>query len=286
MKLLAQTTTTWSGQITDTIQTSMTELWAKVAGFVPNLVGMLVILLVGYGVSKLLQWMATAVLKRIRFDHASEKTGLNDTMQRIGVRRTASEIVGLLVFWFFMLTFLISAAEALGLENVSQTIDTFVAYLPKVIGAAIILVVGLLLAGFVQSAIRAALDRIGIEYAGAASKMAYGLLIIVIGSLAVGQLQIETGLINRVIEIVLLAVGAALAIALGLGTRDLAKHVVAGVYARESFRTGAKLSLGDTRGTVEAVTAVNTRIRTEDGDTIFVPNAQLMDSMVREDRAE
>lgn len=79
---------------------------------------------------------------------------MTESMEKIGIRRTASEIVGLFVFWFFMLTFLMSAAEALGLENVTKTIDSFVGYLPKVVGATVIPVVGLLIAGFVRSAIR------------------------------------------------------------------------------------------------------------------------------------
>jgi small-conductance mechanosensitive channel len=122
----------------------------------------------------------------------------------------------------------------------------------------------------------------GVEYAKAASQLAYGVLLVMIASLAIGQLQIETALLNRVIEITLIAVGAALAISLGFGTRDVARNVVAGVYARDSFKVGASITLGETRGTVEAVTAVNTRIRTTAGDTVYIPNAQLVDSMVRE----
>ena len=83
------------------------------------------------------------------FDTASEKTGLRETMQNVGIELSASHVVGKLVFWLFMLTFLISAADALGLQNVSRTINSFVAYLPNVIGATVIVVVGLMLANFV-----------------------------------------------------------------------------------------------------------------------------------------
>ena len=122
----------WGTHVQESIVQSLTEMATKIAGFVPNLLGMLVILVVGYIVSKLLQRAATAILKRLRFDTASEKTGLQETMQKVGLKSTASQVVGKLVFWLFMLTFLISAADALGLENVSRTIDSFVNYLPNV----------------------------------------------------------------------------------------------------------------------------------------------------------
>lgn len=268
----------WSEQVSQ----SLVALWTKVMGFIPNLVGMLLILIIGLIISKLLQRAAVVVLRRVHFDKAGEKTGLTETFTKVGFLRTPSEIVGLLVFWLVMLTFFISAADALGLDNVSRTIDAFVTYLPNVIGAAVIAVVGLLVASIVRSAVETALARVGFEYPKPAAKLVYGMLIVLVVTLAIGQLQLETTLINRVIEITLFAVAAALALALGFGTRDMARNVVAGVYARESFKVGAKVTVGECRGTILAVTAVNTKIRTEEGETIYVPNGQLMDTVVRE----
>jgi small-conductance mechanosensitive channel len=282
MEMLALQNANFSTQLAESIQSSMTELWTKVGGFVPNLVGMLAILIIGCIVAKVLQWLTVAILKRVRFDRASDKTGLSESMHRVGIQRTASEIMGILIFWIVMLTFLISAADALGLDNVSKTIDSFVVYLPNVVGSAVVLVIGLLVANFVRTALGTALERIGVDYAAAASNIAYGVLVVVIASLAIGQLQLEVTLVNRVIEIVLMAAGAALAISLGFGTRDLARHVVAGVYARDSFKPGTRLTIGETHGTVEAVTAINTKVRRDDGQTIYIPNAQLVESTVRE----
>ena len=90
MNQLAQANGSISTQITESIQHSMIELWTKVGGFIPNLVGTLVILIVGNIISKLLQWIGVAVLKRVRFDTASEKTGLSEAMQKVGIRRSAS----------------------------------------------------------------------------------------------------------------------------------------------------------------------------------------------------
>ncbi len=275
--------TEWSTHLKDSVVGSVSELASTVAGFIPSLVGALVILILGYIVSKALQRFACGVLKRLRFDTASERAGLAESLGSIGVKLTPSDLVGKLVFWLFMLTTLISAADALGLQNVSHTIDSFVAYLPNVIGAALIVVIGLMLASFVRKLVEGTADRIGLEYAKPVAKLVYGVLLVVIGTLAIGQLQIETALLNRVIEIVLIAIGAALAISLGLGTRETAHNVVAGVYARESFQSGAKLIIGDHRGTVDHVGAVNTKIKSTDGSTFYIPNGQLLETTVKEE---
>ena len=275
--------TEWSTHLKDSVVQSVSELASTVASFIPSLVGALAILILGYVVSKGLQRFASGLLKKLHFDTASEKAGLGESLSSIGVKLTPSEMVGKLVFRLFMLTTLISAADVLGLENVSQTIDSFVAYLPNVIGAALIVVIGLMLAGFVRKLVEGAADRIGLDYAKPVAKLVYGILVVLVGTLAIGQLQIETALLNRVIEIVLIAIGAALAISLGFGTRETARNVVAGVYARESFRSGAKLVIGEDRGTVDHVGAVNTKFKSADGATLYIPNGQLLEMTVKEE---
>ncbi|MDE0284793.1 MAG: mechanosensitive ion channel, partial [Gammaproteobacteria bacterium] len=182
----------------------------------------------------------------------------------------------------FMLTILISASETLGLENVSRTINTFVEYLPNVIAAALIVVLGLLLAHFVRTVVETATEGLGFGYARAVSRLAYIVLIAVVGILAIDQLGVETGLLDRVVEIILVAAGAALAIALGLGTRGVAKSIVSGVYARDLYKSGSKLQFGDYEGTVDSVGSITTSIRTGDGELIHIPNDHLLRKVVRE----
>ncbi|MCH2131002.1 MAG: mechanosensitive ion channel [Pirellulaceae bacterium] len=273
--------TEWSAQLKDSVVGSVSELTTTIAGFLPSLIGALIILVLGYFVSKLLQRVACGLLRQLQFDTASEKAGLSASLDSVGVKLTPSDVVGKLVFWLIMLVTLISAADALGLENVSHTIDSFVNYLPNVIGAALIVVIGLMLSSFVKKLLEGAADRIGIEYAKPVSQLVYGILIVVVGALAIGQLQIETELLNRVIEIVLIAFGAALAISVGFGTRDTARNVVSGVYARESYENGARLIIGDDQGAVDYVGTVNTKVNMADGTALFIPNGQLLEMTVK-----
>ena len=275
--------TEWSAQLRDSVVESLSALASTVAQFIPSLVGATAILMLGYLLSKVLQRVARGVLSKLRLDDACARAGMVDSLEKVGVSVSPSEMMGKLVFWLFMLTTLICASDALGLENVSRTIDSFVGYLPHVMGAALIVVIGLMLANFVRKLVEGAADRIGFEYAKPVGSLVYGMLLIVIGTLAIGQLQIETALLNRVIEIVLIAVGAALALSLGFGTRETARNVVAGVYARESFQPGAKLVVGPDRGVVDHVGAVNTVVKAQDGSTLYVPNGQLVEMVVKEE---
>ncbi|MGE0679504.1 MAG: mechanosensitive ion channel domain-containing protein [Candidatus Binatia bacterium] len=269
-------------QLKDIIVAATTNPWAKMMAFIPNLLGMVIILLIGYLISRGLQKLTALILRRVGFDRLSSRVGLHGMFEQAGIQVTASDIIGRLVFWLFMLTFLISATETLGLSNLSRTIDAFVRYLPHVIGAVVIFIIGMTLAHFVRDLVRGGAEGLGVDYAKGLGSLAYGALIVVTGSLAVGQLQIETVLFNRVVEIVLIATGAALALALGLGTRDIAKHIVAGAYIRDLYRPGMNLTIGADSGSVQDVGTVITRIKTADGRTIYIPNGQLTETVVLE----
>jgi hypothetical protein len=258
-------------------------LWAKMIAFVPSLIGAAILLIVGYLVGKLARHFVVVLLRRVGFDSASSRVGLHRILERAGIVVTAAEVVGHVVFWLLMLTFLVSAAETLGLANVSQTIDAFVLYLPNVVGAAVIVVVGTTVAAFVRDMVRSGAEGLGIDYARALATLAHGALLVVIASLAIGQLQIETALLNRVVQIVLIATGLGIALAMGLGTRDIAGHIVAGVYLRDLYRPGAKLSVDHREGKLEEVGTIVTRLTTADGGSVYIPNSHLAAVIVSEE---
>lgn len=257
------------------------ELWTEIALFAPNLVGALIILILGYFVSKLLKVIVSTFLRKVRIDVASEKVGIKDTLNKTGITITPSEIVGKIVFWIFMLTFVISAAETLGLQQVSVTIDSFVLYLPKVIGASLITVIGLVIAHFIRDLVRSGVEGFGVEYGKPLANFAFGVMVVVIGVLVLEQLEIETALLNSVVEIILIASGLALALSLGLGTKEVSKNIISGVYARDTFKSGLPIQFEEDSGVIEEIGTVTSRVRLKNGELVFIPNSVLIESKVR-----
>jgi len=260
--------------------TIMTALWTEVAAFLPNLVAAIVILVVGYFVAKFIGIVLSGLLKKVGFDGLSSKLGIIKPLERAGIKQSPSEIIGAIGFWIIMLTFLVTATESLGLQRVSSTIDEVVLYLPRVIAAALIFIVGLFLANFSRDIVRSSAEGLGVSYAKPLGNAAYAILFIVIVSLAINGLDIETKLLNSVISIFLAAIGIALALSLGLGTRELSSNVVAGLYARDIFSKKAKISMPDCNGTIDSIGSVKTIISCEDGSKLTIPNANLITALV------
>jgi small-conductance mechanosensitive channel len=261
---------------TQSLVTAMTALWTKVANFIPNLFGALVVLLLGFVVAKLLDALLSRLLAKLGLDRLMAGTGLTKLMGRVGIRVPISTLVGKIVYWFVLLIFLVSAAESLGLQRVSATLDVLALYLPKVFGAVLVLLVGVLLAQLVNGIVRGAAEGVGIEYAGGLGRVAQWLVIVISISVAISQLEIKTDLLNHVIVIALITVGLAVALALGLGSREIAGQILAGIYVRELYQVGQQVRVGEVEGYIEEIGTVKTTVMTDEGELVSLSNRILL----------
>lgn len=99
---------------TQSLVTAMTALWTKVANFIPNLFGALVVVLLGFVVAKLLDTLLSKLLAKLGLDRLMAGTGLTKMLGRVGIQVPISTLIGKIVYWFVLLIFLVSAAESLG----------------------------------------------------------------------------------------------------------------------------------------------------------------------------
>lgn len=95
-----------------------------------------------------------------------------------------------------------------------------------------------------------------------------------------GQLEVKTDLLNYIIAIALITVGLAAALALGLGSREVAGQIIAGIYVRELYQVGQQVKVGDVEGTIEEIGTVKTILLTEEGELVSLANRLLLDQRV------
>ena len=266
----------WRNVVTNALST----LWEKLASFAPNLVGAIIILIIGYFIARILARISRTLLSKVGFDKACDKIGIHTALSSTGIDTKGSIFISGIIFWLVMLMFLISISETLGLDKVAITVESFVLYLPNVIAASVVFVIGAAIAGFTRDIVNTGASRVGMEYAKPLSSFVYGVLIVVISMLAIEQLQLNTELLSNAIQIILVAAGLALALTLGLGTRQISEQLVSGVYAREIFANGDKVKIEDSEGVLEEVGSVSSRVVLTNGQKIQVPNQMLIGTVV------
>ena len=258
---------------------SLTEFAETTAVFLPSLIATLVILGVGWLVSRLVAAVSERVLLQLGLDRAAARLGVAERLREAGVSLTPSHIVARLVFWVLMLTFLLSAVETLGLSAVTATIDRLIAFLPNVIAAGLIFVLGLLLARLVRNLVSSGAAAAELPQAPRLGSLAEIAVALVVGVVALEQLGIETQMVVTVVTAVVGAVGVTVGVAFALGARPVITHILAGHFLRQSLPSGGSVEVGGQRGVVERVGAVDTLLR--DGEHSWsIPNGRLIEEIV------
>ena len=194
--------------------------------YVPQLIGAIIILIVGYIVAKILQAVVGRLLQSIGFNGWMERGGIMQFFDRANTRQTPASILGKLVFWAVFIIAITMAADALGIRQVSAVLAQLIAYIPNIIAAVLILVLAALLANFLAGIVQGAT---GSNILG--SVVQYG-VIVYAAFAALTQLGIAVQLTAPTFLIILGAVALAAAIAFGLGGRDLAHDILQRAYNR------------------------------------------------------
>ena len=141
------------------------SVWGRVVSFLPVLFSVILILLIGWMFATVVQKIITRFLKLARFDTASEKTGLANILTKGDINYTLSEIVGVIVYWLMMLVVLLMAVNALQLTVAAELLNRVILYIPNVIAAVFILVLGIFFASIAANTVRTAAATAGMQQA-------------------------------------------------------------------------------------------------------------------------
>jgi len=194
----------------------------RAATFLPTLIGIIVILIVGWIIAAVLKNVVVKLLKMIQFDTASEKSGLADVLRKGGIKNTLSELMGGLIYWVIMLLVFMAALNALGMTVVAGLLDKVILYIPNVIAAIFIISLGIFFASVIGSIVMTTCMNAGMKQAKLMSQVTQTVIIIFAAIMTLEQLNIATTILNTTITVVLGAIGLAFALAVGLGSKDIA----------------------------------------------------------------
>jgi hypothetical protein len=202
-------------------EATMTSLAAAMALFfaaIPKIIGFVLILVIGWFVSSLIAKLAAALLRTVRFNDLAQRSGIADFVKNTGVHTDASGALANVAKWFIRLIAMVVAFDALGLPAVSDVLRQLLLWLPNLVVAMVVLVVGGLLAGVASKLVRAATAEGGFQKPQLLGKIAATAVCAFAIVVAVNQIGIATELVNTLFMAVVGA--AALGLGLAFGLRD------------------------------------------------------------------
>jgi len=247
-------------------------------GFLPRLLGAVLLLVVGWLVVALVRRLLVRGLRLAGLDTLGERFGINDVLERFGLGRSLAGAVGGVVRILLLVVVVFAALSLLGLEFLAASLNAGILFLPRLVVAMVIVLAGIVVAELVRKQVDRLADQMDLP--GPLGVLAEMTVLTIFGVTALAQLGVPVSVPLLVAAILLAAVALTFALAFGIGGQAMAREVSARRYVEGSFSVGQDISLGEHRGTIAAIDATATVLETAGGERLRVPNSQLLASVV------
>ena len=269
--------TSWAELLLNSLQTFGNNLMAAI----PNIIGAILIVLVGWLVARLLTSGLSRLLKVAKFDQLSDKIKFSEFLEKANVSMSPSKLIGKFIYWILMLLVIIAASDAMGWEAVSFEISKLLGYLPNLLVAIIIFAAGAYIAMFVRDLIKGATGSLGISSGKVISTVVYYLLLIVVILTALSQAGVDTTIITANLLIIIGAVLATAAISYGFASKDILANILASFFSRRTFKVGMEIEVNGIRGKIVSVDNISVTILNNQGEKEIIPSHMLVTNKVK-----
>jgi hypothetical protein len=210
----------------DVVVGSLQNLWWGVVSFLPNIIGALVVFIIGLIVAAGLSALVEKILESIKLDDFLKKLGLEPIFERAGLKVRAAYFFGKLVYWFIVVAFLATIANSLGLYPLSWFFVSIWNYLPNVIEAVLIMLAAFVVAHFLRRVVTASVMAAKLHSGPFLGTVTWWAISVFGFLTALAQLNIATAIIQTIITGFIAMVALAGGLAFGLGGKDYAAHLL------------------------------------------------------------
>ena len=256
---------TWKTAFTDTL----THMVQRVTGFVPNLLGAAILLLLGWLVARLSRGTVEKLLD-LGLRRLAKQTPIDNAVHRTGLRDTVPWLAGAVVYWIILLFFAAAAVEKLELTVASNLVSRLAFYLPNVLVAMFLIFVAIAVGSMARSAIAKAGAAAGMPQAPVLARAVEILIIFVGVVIGIDQAGIQSTLLTLVVAVCVATVLGGLALAFGLGSSAAVSNLISARYLANLYRVGQMVRIDGVEGRILELTQTGVVLEGVDG-RVLVP---------------
>ncbi|MDP2684646.1 MAG: hypothetical protein Q8P20_06425 [bacterium] len=213
-------------EVTQIVVNSTSNFWTKFVDYLPTLILALVLLFVGFILAWLFEIISRRIMKFIMLDKIVEKIGLRSLFDKAGLKVSFTRLLSGVVYWFVLLVFLASVVNVLGLNQLTDFLNSLVAYLPNVIAAVAILIIGILVANLLYGIVKNASESAKLKSSNFLASLTKWSIFVFAFIAALVQLKIASDLLTVLFTGIVVMISIAGGLAFGLGGKDAAKDII------------------------------------------------------------
>ena len=267
--------TNWTQVFLQSVQAALENVLA----FIPNLIAALILLIIALIVAKIIQKIFNKLFMLVGINKISTKSGIEGFLAASGFQQNLSWIFARTLYWFIIILFLLPISDILNLAFFADLLNKLISYIPNIIIAMLIILFGTWAAKVLSGMVRGSSARLSSEYSQLLGTVVNTTVLIITFIFALSQLNIDSSILSTILIILIAAIGLGLAIAFGVGTKDIVKNVTAGIYLNKTLKPGNNIRFKENEVKVIEVGSVSTLIEIAEGKQLQVSNSNILESL-------
>jgi hypothetical protein len=220
------TTTTTTSYYANTFVDSLRNLYGNFINFLPNFLVAVIILVIGWIFAVFVAKLIRQVLHSLKLDELGDKLGLDQLSAKVGMKLSVSGTIAWLIKWFLLIAVFLTASDYLGLSKVSDFFNGVLAYIPDVIAAAAILLIGSMVANFLSKLVRHSAQAAGLSSSDLLAAVTQWSIMVFTVLATLGQLNVAKTFVDTLYQGFIAMVVIAGGLAFGLGGKEHASRVL------------------------------------------------------------
>ena len=252
------------------IAENFNKLIADFFAVIPNIIGALIVFIVGYFIAKIIAGIVKKALKTLGVDKLGDQLNAIDIVQQTNVEVVPSTIFSKIFYYIILLLVTVLATDVLQVEAVSTLVSNLVTYMPNVLVAIILVGIGLLVADAIKGIVQTACDSFNIPSAKLIGNVTFFLILMVVLVSALSQLGVETNFMVTVITIILGGIVLAFSLGYGLASKGTMANFLASRQHDSQFKIGDTIAIDGTKGVITRIDNSSITLQT-DKSKIIIP---------------
>jgi hypothetical protein len=254
---------------------SLEEFITLVSGFLPKLIGALLLYILGRIIAKIVKKVVIKAIQITKLNVLITKTKINDYFEKAGLTANFEEFIGSMVYWAVFLVFLMSASEVIGIQIISTTIAELVNYLPNVIAAIIIILITTFIARFVKDIVVKSLEQVNLGSSSIIGSSTFILIMLFGLTIALSQLGLDVTIITTNITLILGGIMVACVLTFTYGSHRAVTNLIAGYYVKKQFKAKDDIVVSGLTGKIKELNSINL-ILTSDNKDMMIPYTKIL----------
>jgi hypothetical protein len=254
---------------TDTLLATFNDMIRSFMTFFYNLIGAVIILLIGWGVAKMVAAVTKKMLEQVGADKIGDKLNEIDAIKGLKVEIKLSSIISKVLYYFILIFMLRPAADTLGVPAISDMVKLLVEFIPKLISAALMLSAGVFLADALKNFVITLCKSFNIAAGKLIGSAIFFFLLIIFVIQSVAQVGINTSLLESSFNLLVGGIIFAFAIGYGFASKEILLNIISSFYSKNRYKEGQIIAIDGIKGEILAMDNTTITLKTGDSKTIF-----------------